>query len=222
MGNEYFAIVIFAVVAVVLVFRLRSVLGRRTGTERPPMAVPPRRDGAPNPGGNVIDITPNRSNGAQGPANGALPLGAAFAQIRAADPKFSPDTFVKGAAQAFPMIVTAFAEGDTAALRRLLSDEVYDTFAEIIRNRLAARESAHAKIIRLDQPVIVRAGLEGRTARVDVKFVSQQIFVLRNQLGEVVEGDPDQPAERTDIWSFARNTRSLDPNWMLIATAPGE
>jgi predicted lipid-binding transport protein (Tim44 family) len=235
MGNPYLAIFILAVFVLVLIFKLRSVLGRRTGTEKPPGAydqrtpysqhpfggnpsAPPQGPG-PNQGtGQVIDLKPNPS----GAAAGGDPVAAGLAQIRAADPRFDPDGFLQGAAQAFPMIVKAFADGDTAALRRLTSDEVYDTFAEIIRHRLSARERAQSQIVRLDRPIILGARLDGRTARVDVKFVSAQIFVLRDQAGQIVEGDPDHPAERTDIWSFARNTRASDPNWMLAATAPGE
>ncbi|HTH97708.1 MAG TPA: Tim44/TimA family putative adaptor protein [Stellaceae bacterium] len=235
MGNPYFAIIILALIVLVLIFKLRSVLGRRTGTEKPPGTYNQRAPYSQRPvGGNggtpsqdqgqnqgqapIIDLKANPSGGAY---NGD-PIAAGLAQIRTADPRFNPDSFLQGAAQAFPMIVKAFADGDTAALRRLTSDEVYDTFAEIIRHRLSARESAQSQIVRLDRPTILGAGLDGRTARVDVKFVSSQIFALRDQAGQVVEGDPDHPADRTDIWTFARNTRSSDPNWMLAATAPGE
>jgi predicted lipid-binding transport protein (Tim44 family) len=228
MGNPYLAIAIFAVVALFLVIKLRGVLGSRTGTERPmsfgrpdprPGQRPPQGAPPQGPGATVIDFPPHPQDAAPTAGTG---LAAIFAQIRAADPRFNPNEFVQGAAQAFAMIVKAFADGDTAALRRLTSDEVYDTFAEIIRHRLAAHETAHSQILRLDPPIIIGAAMEGRTARLDVKFVSSQLFVLRDPAGEVVEGDPEHALERTDIWSFARNTRALDPNWMLIATGGGE
>jgi predicted lipid-binding transport protein (Tim44 family) len=223
MDNQYIALILFAGIAVFLVIRLRGVLGRRTGTERQRIVFPQQRpDGfgppdarrppLPQGSGQVVDLRPNPTPGPQ------TPLGAGIARVQAADPNFRVDGFLTGARGAFEMIVKAFAEGDTAGLRRLVSDEVYDTFAEVIRHRLAEKESVVSRIVRLDTPELLAAEVEGRTARVTVKFVSAQISAVRAADGRMLEGDPEHPAERTDIWVFARNTRSSDPNWSLVAT----
>jgi predicted lipid-binding transport protein (Tim44 family) len=218
MDNQYIALILFALVAVFLVVRLRSVLGRRTGPERPPIGFPPRPQGVPKPDaprgpGQVIDLRPNTPSGVR------EPLAAGIARIQSADPSFRVDAFLGGVRGAFEMIVKAFAEGDTATLRRLVSDEVYDTFAEVIRHRLAEKEVVIARIARLDPPEVVDAGVDdGRIARVTVKIVSAQVAAVRGADGRVLEGDPDNPVERTDIWTFTRNTRSTDPNWALVAT----
>ena len=220
---HYFDIILFAMIAVFLVLRLRSVLGRRTGNERRPETMPRRtqtRTG--KPGNNVVPLG-NR------PAAPPLPMAAAPAgtvaaaleRVRTADAGFEPARFVEGARVAFEMIVAAFAAGDKAKLRPLLSDEVYNPFAAAIDERQAAGETLETRILQLKEAAIVEADLAGSTARITVKFVSDQNHVLRAHDGSVVDGDPARAIEKTDFWTFARDTRSSDPNWVLVATASG-
>jgi predicted lipid-binding transport protein (Tim44 family) len=216
--QQYFDIILFAMVAGFLVLRLRSVLGRRTGNER-------RRDlffRRPRPVADKLPIPaePNPVVVAP-PAAPVDPVTQGVNQIRRADPSFDPPSFLDGARVAFEMIVTAFAGGDKAALRPLLSDEVFQQFVAAIDERNAARETLETKILRLESSEIVEAELLGRTAQVTVKLVSQQINVTRAMDGSIVEGDPQQPTEKTDYWTFARDTRSADPNWALVATSSG-
>jgi predicted lipid-binding transport protein (Tim44 family) len=155
---------------------------------------------------------------AERPAGPIHTLQSGLAEIAAADPSFNPDGFLSGARSAFDYIVSAFAAGDTATLRPLLSDEVYDGFAEAIRQRMAAKESLESRIVRLDSADLVDATLQGRTAAITIKFISQQINVTRDADGKVIDGDPERPLERTDIWTFSRNVRAQNPNWVLVAT----
>lgn len=216
---HYFDIVLFAMIAVFLVLRLRSVLGRRTGNER-------RRDlmrRVPPPGSNVVAFgnrgaAPPRERLEATPAGG---VDDGLRSIRSADPGFDPAAFAAGARVAFERIVGAFAAGDKTVLRPLLSDEVFGPFAAAIDEREAARERLETRIVQLKDADIVEAELAGRTARVTVKFVSDQIHVLRAHDGSVVDGDPEHPIEKTDYWTFTRDTRSSDPNWVLVATASG-
>jgi predicted lipid-binding transport protein (Tim44 family) len=106
-------------------------------------------------------------------------------------------------------------------LRPLLSDEVYRPFAQTIDERAAARESVETHDLKLDDGEIVEADMAGRMARVTLKLVSHQVTVTRAMDGSIVDGDPDHPVEKTDYWTFARDTRSTDPNWMLVATSSG-
>jgi predicted lipid-binding transport protein (Tim44 family) len=148
-------------------------------------------------------------------------VAAGLESIAGADPGFDPGQFLEGARAAFEMIVGAFAAGDKARLRPLLSDAVYAPFSAAIDERAAAGETLETRTIGLKGLDIVEAGLTGRTARITIKFVSDQINVLRAHDGSVVDGDPDHPVEKTDFWSFARDTQSTDPNWALEATASG-
>jgi predicted lipid-binding transport protein (Tim44 family) len=213
-------IILFAMVALFLVLRLRSVLGRRTGHERR-RNNPFLRQAEPT-GDKVVPLGPRV---ATAPPQPAEPPGdavaAGIARIRAADAEFDAAHFIEGARIAFEMVVSAFAAGDKAKLRPLLSDEVYRPFGAAIDERNAAKETLETRILGLKSLDIVEADLSGRWARVTVKIVSDQINVIRAHDGSIVDGDPDHPIEKTDYWSFARETRSTDPNWALVTTDSG-
>ncbi len=222
-GFQNFDIILFAMVAAFLVLQLRRVLGRRTGNEKPPNeAVVERFTAARDakPVDNVVTLPPRASDATPSAAEQAPgdPVAAGIARIGAADSSFEPRQFLDGARGAFEIIVHAFAAGDTASLRPLLSDEVYDGFAEAIRQRIAAKETHETHLVAVKSTEISEADLNGRTAFVTVAFRSDQVNVTRAADGKVVEGDPEQIVEKTDFWTFARNTRSQDPNWKLVAT----
>ncbi len=217
-GFVFVEILIFAMIAAFLVYRLRSVLGRRTGEERQrPNPFTARPNNQPD---NVVAM-PNRErplpNAAPSPDE-PVSLATALEQIKAADPSFDEKYFLQGARGAFQMIVEAFAKGDTATLRPLLSDEVYDNFARAVRERQAAGETLETRIETITDADVVEARMDGRTALVTVKFVSEQMNVVRNSAGAVVDGDPNAVVEAVDVWTFARNTRASDPNWALVET----
>jgi predicted lipid-binding transport protein (Tim44 family) len=218
--QQYFDIILFAMVAGFLVLRLRSVLGRRTGNERRRELFVRRAKPAP-------DKLPSQSEPSSIAANPIAAAGPAetaaegLDQIRRVDPGFDPVHFLEGARAAFELIVTAFAKGDKAALQPLLSAEVFQQFATAIDERIVAKETLETRILGVDNAVIVTAELLGRAAQVMVKLVSHQINVTRAMDGSIVDGDPEQPIEKTDYWTFARDTRSTDPNWVLVTTSSG-
>lgn len=222
-GSQFIDIALFAMVAVFLGLRLRSVLGRRTGNEPPPgergfngpaPAAPP----GPN---NVIDMGPRRrptsADIIELPGDDGT-VAAGLAQISAVDPNFTAGHFHAGARAAFEMIVAAFAEGDEATLRPLLSDEVFDNFARAIRARQASGEVCQSRLLQLAEADFVEARLIGRQASVTMRFVSQQLIVVRDSNGAVIEGDPARPVQIVDQWTFARDVTSPNPNWLLVAT----
>ena len=220
----YFDIILFAMVAAFLILRLRSVLGRRTGNERRPETFMRRAEPQGEKVGDKVVSLGGRAVAAPAPLLTAKPADAVAAgleRIGSADPGFDPAQFLEGGRAAFEMIVAGFAAGDKAQLRPLLADEVYKPFAAAIDERQAAGETLETRIEQLKSIDIVEAGLAGRIARVTIKFVSDQINVLRAHDGSIVDGDPENPAEKTDFWTFARDTRSSDPNWFLVTTASG-
>jgi predicted lipid-binding transport protein (Tim44 family) len=222
-GFAYLDVVLLAMVAVFLIYRLRGVLGRRTGNEKQPRD--PFRTGAPEaapPGKAPRQIAerpapPTASDAAPAPAP-ASPAMDGLRQIASIDPAFTPETFLAGAQTAFSWIVEAFGRGDTKALRPLLNDEVYGNFAAAIEARTKAGETLEAALVGVKSAEILEAHLNGRIAFVTVKFVSEQVNVTRNSKGEVIDGDPARVVTVTDIWTFARDMRARDPNWSLVAT----
>jgi predicted lipid-binding transport protein (Tim44 family) len=216
-GYQFIDIIVFAVIAGFLVLRLRSVLGRRTGTEQ-------RREPFPPPAGEtpaekVVTLPPrSRVASPATPPEGPAPLALGLARLRDADKSFDEKSFLTGARAAFEIIVNAFAKGDTAALQPLLSPDVFASFANAIRTRQAEHETLTTNLLSIKTVEIAEAGLDGDRAQVTVRFVSDQTHVTRAVDGSVVEGNPDQVEEKTDLWTFARPVRSRDPNWTLIAT----
>jgi len=219
--QQYFDIILFAMVAGFLVLRLRSVLGRRTGNERRRDLFP--RRAAPASSDNVAALVEPEQRTTRPPDDGpsADAIAEGLSRVRRTDPSFDPSHFIEGARTAFEMIIAAFARGDKAALRPLLSDEVFRQFAAAIDERVAAEETLETRIVKLDTVDVVEAELVGPMAQLTLKLVSHQINVTRAMDGSIVDGDPDHPVEKTDYWTFARDTRSADPNWVLIATSSG-
>jgi len=217
----YFDIILMGLIAAFLVFKLRSVLGRRTGNERPPpnpYAQAERQVDNSNDD-NVVSLPHHvDSDPMVGEDEPGGSLNAGLSQIGAVDGNFNPHEFVDGAQMAFRMIIEAFANGDTASLRPLLGDELYDGFSSAIRERLANDQTLETSIREMKDVDLIDAKLDGRTALVTVKFVTDQVSATRNAAGTVIDGDPDETIEVIDIWTFARNTRLTDPNWTLIET----
>lgn len=222
-GLHALDIVFFAVVAVFLILRLRNVLGKRTGTERPPADWTRRTAEAEAPD-NVVDLGRARKAPPQAEADddqaapAAGPVGRGEAAIRARDPSFSAQAFLSGARMAFEMIVAAYAAGDKKALRPLLADQVYKPFCDAIDARARAGEEMSTELMAIRSADMTEAVLVGTVAQVTVRFVSEQINIVKTLDGRVVEGDPSRIATVVDEWTFSRDTRAKDPNWQLTAT----
>jgi len=213
-NSQILVVIVFGLVAAFLLFRLRSVLGRRTGNERQrdfrAFRAPP--DKGPVGGAPVIDGTATPLSETE---TGSAP---GIAAIKAVDRSFDETIFLRGARGAFEIIIKAFAAGDTAALAPLLSDDVYQSFSRAIANRQAAVETQETHLVAIKSADIVAAEVTGSQARVSVKFVSNQINVTRSADGKVVDGEPDHAVEKIDIWTFVRDVPSRDPNWKLAAS----
>jgi len=223
--------VIFLVIAVVVFLRLRNVLGRRTGSERPPFDPYSRRESLPAAAGDKVVSLPHRpaaaspemAPGAEERIKTIAPEGSALNEglkaVAVQDRSFDPGEFLAGAKTAYEMIVTAFAEGDRKALKQLLSREVYDGFVAAITGRESSGETIEFKFVGIDKAEITAAAVKGSSlAQITVRFLSKLVSATRDKNGAVVDGDPIHVGDVTDIWTFARETTSRDPNWKLVAT----
>jgi predicted lipid-binding transport protein (Tim44 family) len=221
-GFEYFDIILFAMIAAFLVYRLGSVLGKRTGHERQgrePFGRVGGKEGAGSEAGNDNVVTMPQREIAPEEEEPDTPLGAAITQIKLADSTFTRKSFLDGARAAFEMVITAFALGDMKTLRALLSPDVYENFADAIKIRERANQTRETTLVGIDVAEIIEAKLEEmRFANVTVKFISQQVNATRDEENNVVDGDPNAIEKVTDIWTFRRDTRTPDPNWQLVAT----
>jgi len=227
--------IIFLALAVFIFLRLRNVLGQRTGGERPPYDRTARNvvQGAPDNNNNVVpipgtvidqaplaptaEVTPPADRW-KGLAETGTPLAQGLDAIALLDSSFDPRHFLSGARSAYEMIVLAFANGDRRALKDLLSSEVYDSFEGVIRDREKHEQKTETRFVSIDKAELVGAEARDRAAQLTVRFVSQMISVTRDKAGTIVDGNPDKVTDITDVWTFARDTTSRDPNWKLVGT----
>ncbi|MGF1650484.1 MAG: Tim44/TimA family putative adaptor protein [Hyphomicrobiaceae bacterium] len=232
--------IISIVVAVLVILRLRSVLGRRTSDDEArierQMRAREAQQRAAAAGEKVVTLPGRATQPAPQSQEPAIDREAAEARIRAfsegatdvsdgliaifrADNTFEPESFMSGAKQAYEMIVTAFAEGNARLLKDLLSRDVYDGFVQAISEREELGQKIDQSFVGINSAKIIEAeARDGAHAFVTVKFVSQLISATRDAAGEVVSGDPQRVQDVTDIWTFSRDLRSRDPNWRLVGT----
>jgi predicted lipid-binding transport protein (Tim44 family) len=226
--------IIFLALAVFIFLRLRSVLGQRTGRERPPaepykprtapndnvVALPGR---APDPAAPVAEAEPSvAADRWKGLADTGTPIAAGLDAIAQADKEFDARHFLAGAKTAYEMIVTAYASGDRRQLKDLLARDVYDGFEAAITGREKRGETAETRFVSIDNATIAHAEARGKTAQITIRFRSQLVSVTRDKAGAVIEGNPDKVTDVTDVWTFSRDIGSRDPNWKLVATEAGQ
>lgn len=211
--SQLLTIVLIASVACFILFRLYMVLGRRTGHERPP-----REDYnfAPRPAEAGTPVLPKPVYSADRPSD---PVASGLYDIGLADRSFDKDQFLKGARAAYEMILSAYANGDRASLKPLLSDEVFGAFEGAIAAREQAGHKATLTLVGFSDVKVIAAALKGTLAEITLAFASRLISATSDGDGKVIEGDAAAVCEVTDVWTFSRDTRSRDPNWVLVATA---
>lgn len=227
---QFIDIIFLGLVAGFLILRLRSVLGRRNGTEAPPQdryglnrQASSEQPTAPREGNdNVIDLGKRRTDPAPAPVIPEGPAEAGLTRIVMADPSFDPDGFLGGARRAFEMILTAFAAGDRDTLRSLLSDDVYRSFEAALSAREAAGQTLTTEVDAVHGLSFAAASLTGDVASVTVRFVTEQLSVLRDSSGTIIDGSETETVRMTDDWTFSRSVTSGNPNWALVATATPE
>lgn len=213
-------IVILAMIAAFLGLRLYSVLGRRAEHEEEPVPTRfERREGANQP---QVTAPVAELPRAQREISGFAPaIEQGLREISAADRRFDLLTFLEGAKAAYAMILEAFWRGDKEELRQLCDDDVYRSFVAAIDAREAAGETLENRLVRIEDTTVHSAHLEGRTARIAVRFLADIAAVTRDKDGNVVAGSLDDAIEARDIWTFARDTNAAGPDWLLDETDEG-
>ena len=217
MNGSLIQLLVLAGIAIFLILKLRSVLGTRDGFEKPPIPLEDvrprvRRDFEVIEGGPDRDITDHVTEG----SNAAR----ALAEMKKAEPAFAVGPFLQGARGAYEMILMAFEKGELDRIRPFLSDDVEASFAEAIAQRERDGLTVEASFLGIKELVLHDATFtpDSRFGEIAVRFVGDQTYVVRNKAGEIVEGSPREVKKTRDIWTFARQMGSDDPNWQLVAT----
>jgi predicted lipid-binding transport protein (Tim44 family) len=236
--DEFFDIPTLIVigVAIFVLFRLRGVLGTRTGNERSPLQRAQQQADQANktaaPADKVVPLRPlpkpadtdtdrralKLTTEIEQLSHGDADVAAGLKAVADADLTFSPKIFLEGAKAAYEMIVTAFAQGDRKTLRNLLDKDVYDGFEKAIIDREAAGRKIDFTFVGLPKIEIVHADLDKRDARIAIKFNAEVVQATRDKDGAIIEGNAEQVQTIADEWTFARSPKARDPNWRLLAT----
>jgi predicted lipid-binding transport protein (Tim44 family) len=217
MNSPILQLLVLAGIAVFLILRLRSVLGTREGYEKPPMSqpgpAPDRRgkfdviEGGPDP--DIADHVPTDS-----------PAADALAKMKGVEPEFSVSEFLSGARGAYEMILMGFERGDIEEIKPFLSEDVYDSFAFVVNDRNDKGLTVEAEFIGVKELQLIDATFDEATneGELTVRFTGQLTFAVRDRAGEIIEGDAKAIKTQRDVWTFAREMGSNDPNWQLVAT----
>lgn len=230
--------IIFALLAAFVVWKLRAILGTRTGAEKPPrnpfVAGGETRPRLGESDTNVIPMPGAATVANAAPGGGVSPserwkpyaepgskASAGLDAIAAADSSFAIQPFLTGAKSAYEIIVTSFADGDRQVLQNLLAKDVFDSFAAALAEREKRGEKVETTFVAIDNASIADAELRGRIAEITLRFSAQLISATRDKDGAVIDGSADKVVEINDTWTFARDTASRDPNWKVVSTGSG-
>ncbi|HEY4115913.1 MAG TPA: Tim44/TimA family putative adaptor protein [Rhizomicrobium sp.] len=218
-NSQLLSILLIAMVAGIILFRLYTVLGRRTGNERPRPDPFQRAGAAPETGVAERAMTLPDRTADTAASSTADPVAQGLLDIKLADRGFETEHFVEGARKAYEMIVTAFAKGDRTTLRPLLGDDVYAAFDSAIAAREQKHESMEFTFVGMREAKVTGAQLKKNFAEVTISFTAQFISATKDGSGAIVDGDPKAVRDVVDVWTFERNVRASDPNWRLVATS---
>lgn len=217
MNSSLIQLLVLAGIAIFLILKLKSVLGTREGFEKPPVAL---EDAKPRSrkgfevieGGPDRDITDHVAEGTD--------AAKALAAMKTAEPGFSVSEFLGGARGAYEMIFMAFEKGEMERIKPFLGPDVYESFSEAVAAREEQGLTVDTNFIGISELAVQGAEFDAtsREGEVSVRFVAEMNSVVRNKLGEVVEGSPTAVKRQRDVWTFSRQMGAQDPNWLLVAT----
>jgi predicted lipid-binding transport protein (Tim44 family) len=209
-------VVVFAMIAAFVALRLYGVLGKRTGHEQQPLPRAAEDRPAIAPAARTVDVVaePRERTDRNIEARAEPGLRA----IVSGEPGFEVARFLDGAKGAYRMILEAFWRGDEAALAALVEPDVRAAFAESIAARKAAGETLENRLVTIERATIVDAQVDGREARITIRFDADIAAVTRNAEGQVVAGSLTDAVDSHDVWTFTRTLKSADPNWTLADT----
>ncbi|WP_170790197.1 Tim44/TimA family putative adaptor protein [Ruegeria lacuscaerulensis] len=217
MNEPMIQLLVLAGIAVFLILRLRSVLGTREGFEKPPVQQQPdgqnsRRDFEVIEGGPDHDITDHVAEDSE--------QAQTLTAMKRVEPSFSVSEFVQGARGAYEMIVMGFEKGNLDEIQPFLSEEVFDTFVDVVAAREDQGLTIEAEFIGVRETALadVKFDKDTNEAEITMRFVGELTSVVRDRGGDIIEGNPNTVKRQKDSWTFARVMGSDDPNWLLVAT----
>lgn len=218
MSSPVIPLIVLAAIAIFLILRLRDVLGTREGFEKPAVTRSPEGDKLRRSKFEVIEGGPDPDIADH--VDAGSPAADALSAMKAVDPSLNVGEFLGGARGAYEMILMGFESGDLAKIKPLLSDEVYESFATVVEDRIEKGFTVEANFVGVRELKLVDAEFDADTkeGEITVRFVGELTSVIRDKAGEIIEGNPNEIKRQKDVWTFARVMGSDNPNWQLVAT----
>ena len=195
-------IIIFAVIAIFLVYRLKNILGQNS-------------DG--NDQNNKIDTS--RKNFTNVVKLGNTKLDNKKETISTIDPSFNEKEFLKGAQNFFEMVIDCFVKGDLKGVLNFIDDKLVSNFQSVIDERSKEEETLKIDILKINSLKIKDVKKFKNFLRVSVLFETEQIKVLKDKKGKIIDGDQKNSILVKDLWTFEKQIQSKDLNWKLVETS---
>lgn len=216
MNNTILQLLILAGVALFLIFRLKNVLGTRDGFEPKVKDVDSakmeeRRNTEDSSENNLDEEATEYLFDDKNSAN-------ALIKIKEIEKNFSLTDFLGGAGSAYEMILMAFQSGKISPVETFLSADVKENFEEAIQAREQKGLSIDADFIGLRDTAVKNISFRDRVAEISVSFLADVKSVVKNNNGEIIEGEEADTKKQFDVWVFSREIGSDNPNWILVET----
>jgi predicted lipid-binding transport protein (Tim44 family) len=218
-GFPYGDIIVIGAIAAFILLRYRAMLGEPRGRDENSIR---QASTKPAPGDRVLQlpigkvmVVPEAKDDFSGKYG---TLAETFVAMRAIDREFTPDEFLTGARAAYEMVITAFSKGDRDTLKMLLSPDIYKSFDLSLTEAANAKRFNDTTLVAVSKADITAAKLSGSTATLTVDFSSEQIHLIRDEAGTILEGNPSQNDIIEDQWVFTRDLKSNNFNWMIVET----
>ena len=219
-------LIFFILVAVFLIIRLRSVLGRRTGNEKRPKDIFMYQDTTLDTEKKKIldgkqSIKSKFHNKLSTEKENNLNKNTALEKIYYIDKSFSPKKFLSGAKTAFKTIIQSYAKGEINKIKHLLSTNVFSIFSKEIKSRTRKKYILEHTLVSIKSADIENANFKSSIADIVVKFISEQVNLLKNEKGKILKGNDEYIENHTNYWTFSKDLKSSNPNWKLVVTKAG-
>jgi len=215
-------LIFFVLVAAFLIIRLRSVLGRRTGNEKKSKDIFIYQDTTLNVEKKIVDENQSKKDKIHGKLSknkeDNLKNSTTLEKIYYFDRNFSPKKFLSGAKTAFQMIIESYTKGNINKIKYLLGASVFSIFSREIKSRARKKHVLEHTLISIKSAGIEKINVKYSIADIVVKFVSEQVNLLKNKKGKILKGDGEFIENHTNYWTFSKDMKSSNPNWKLVAT----
>ncbi len=232
--NDNFFIIVMALVACFIILQLRRTLGRKDGydgkdEQRPDNHLRDSGSEANSFGDNVIplkggdgeksEFQERLDDGKDIGLSKSSPHYVALEKIRNFDRNFTLPDFIDGAEYAYGMILNAYWDGDVKTLRNYLSRDVHSQFEVAIQDMKENGQFFENRIEDVEKIELEDASIHGSMAELTLRYSGHMTIVVKDQEGNIISGDPDNPVPVIDIWTFCRDVKRGDPNWTLVSTS---